>query len=48
MEIGDLPLYDQDLEAELPASVLRFKREVEAATPSFSLRRNSTAPSRPR
>jgi len=42
VEIGDLPLYDQDLEAELPASVLRFKREVEAAdavllvTPEFN------------
>ncbi len=31
VEIGDLPLYDQDLEAELPATVQRFKREVEAA-----------------
>jgi len=31
VEIGDLPLYDQDLEAELPASVQRFKREIEAA-----------------
>lgn len=31
VEIGDLPLYDQDLEADLPASVQRFKREVEAA-----------------
>lgn len=31
VEIGDLPLYDQDLEAELPAQVQRFKREIEAA-----------------
>jgi chromate reductase len=31
VEIGDLPLYDQDLEAELPASVQRFKREIEAS-----------------
>lgn len=42
VEIGDLPLYDQDLETELPASVQRFKREVEAAdailfvTPEFN------------
>jgi chromate reductase, NAD(P)H dehydrogenase (quinone) len=31
VEIGDLPLYNQDDEAELPASVVRFKREIEAA-----------------
>jgi chromate reductase, NAD(P)H dehydrogenase (quinone) len=31
IEIGDLPLYDQDLEAELPASVVRFKRQIESA-----------------
>lgn len=31
VEIGDLPLYNQDLEAELPAAVVRFKREIEAA-----------------
>lgn len=42
IEIGDLPLYNQDLEADLPASVQRFKREVEAAdavllvTPEFN------------
>lgn len=42
VEIGDLPLYDQDLETELPASVQRFKREVEASdavlfvTPEFN------------
>lgn len=42
VEIGDLPLYNQDLEAELPASVVRFKREIEAAdavlliTPEFN------------
>jgi chromate reductase len=29
--IDDLPLYNQDLEAELPASVRRFKAEIEAA-----------------
>jgi chromate reductase len=29
--IDDLPLYNQDLEAELPASVARFKQEVEGA-----------------
>ena len=31
VEIGDLPLYNQDLEAELPAPVTRFKREIESA-----------------
>jgi chromate reductase, NAD(P)H dehydrogenase (quinone) len=31
VEIGDLPLYDYELEAELPAAVKRFKAEVEAA-----------------
>ena len=42
VEIGDLPLYDQDLEAELPAAVVRFKREIEGAdavlfvTPEFN------------
>jgi len=42
VEIGDLPLYDQDLEAELPAAVVRFKQQVEAAdavlfvTPEFN------------
>jgi len=42
VEIGDLPLYDQDLEAELPAAVVRFKREIEDAdavlfvTPEFN------------
>jgi chromate reductase len=29
--IDDLPLYNQDLEAELPAAVTRFKSEIEAA-----------------
>jgi len=28
--IGDLPMYNQDLEAALPESVTRFKREIEA------------------
>lgn len=42
VEIGGLPLYNQDLEAELPAPVQRFKREIEAAdavlfvTPEFN------------
>lgn len=42
VEIGDLPLYDQDLEAEFPAAVVRFKREIESAdavlfvTPEFN------------
>ena len=42
VEIGDLPLYNQDLEGDLPASVQRFKREVESAdavlfvTPEFT------------
>jgi chromate reductase len=42
VEIGDLPLYNQDLEGALPASVVRFKREIEAAdavlfvTPEFN------------
>lgn len=42
VEIGDLPLYNQDLEANLPAAVTRFKAELEAAdavlfvTPEFN------------
>jgi chromate reductase len=42
VEIGDLPLYDQDLEAELPATVQSFKRQIESAdailfvTPEFN------------
>ena len=42
VEIGDLPLYNQDLEAPLPAPVARFKRQIEAAeavlliTPEFN------------
>lgn len=42
VEIGDLPLYDQDLETELPAAVVRFKGQVESAdavlfvTPEFN------------
>ncbi len=42
VEIGDLPLYDQDLEADLPASVVRFKSQIESAdavlfvTPEFN------------
>jgi chromate reductase len=42
VEIGDLPLYNQDLESDLPISVQRFKREIEAAdavllvTPEFN------------
>lgn len=42
VEIGDLPLYDQDLEVDLPASVVRFKQQIEAAdavlliTPEFN------------
>lgn len=31
VEIADLPLYSEDLEADLPAPVVRFKREIEAA-----------------
>lgn len=31
VEIGDLPHFSEDLEAALPASVVRFKAEVEAA-----------------
>jgi chromate reductase, NAD(P)H dehydrogenase (quinone) len=31
VDIDDLPLYSQDLEAELPKSVVRFKSEVAAA-----------------
>jgi chromate reductase len=31
VEIGDLPLYDQDLEADLPATVMRFKHQIESA-----------------
>lgn len=42
VEIGDLPLYNQDLEASLPAAVQRFKAEIEASdavlfvTPEFN------------
>lgn len=42
VEIGDLPLYDQDLEGELPAPVQRFKHQIESAdavlfvTPEFN------------
>ena len=42
VEIGALPLYNQDLETELPAAVVRFKREIESAdavlfvTPEFN------------
>lgn len=42
LDVGDLPLYNQDLESELPAPVVRFKREIEAAdavlfvTPEFN------------
>lgn len=42
VEIGQLPLYNQDLETELPSAVQRFKREIEAAdavllvTPEFN------------
>lgn len=42
VEIGDLPLYNQDDEAALPASVTRFKNQIEAAdavlfvTPEFN------------
>ena len=31
VSIGDLPLYNQDLEGELPKSVVRFKSEIAAA-----------------
>src|SRR5262245_34545832 len=31
VRIDDLPLYNQDLDAELPQSVVRFKAEIEAA-----------------
>ncbi|MET0527027.1 MAG: NAD(P)H-dependent oxidoreductase, partial [Microvirga sp.] len=31
VEIGDLPLYNEDLWENPPATVLRFKREVEGA-----------------
>ncbi len=31
VKIDDLPLYNQDLEANLPASVSRMKKEIEAA-----------------
>ncbi|HYD88335.1 MAG TPA: NAD(P)H-dependent oxidoreductase [Vitreimonas sp.] len=31
VEIGELPLYDQDREAELPAAVVRFKQQIESA-----------------
>ena len=31
VQIDDLPLYSQDLEAELPRSVVRFKSEIAAA-----------------
>lgn len=31
VETADLPLYDYELEAQLPVSVTRFKQEIEAA-----------------
>ncbi len=31
VEIGDLPFYNQDLEAELPAAIVRFKQQIEGA-----------------
>jgi chromate reductase len=31
IEIGDLPLFNQDLEASVPASVTKFKTEIESA-----------------
>lgn len=31
VEIGDLPLYDQDQESELPRTVQRFKQQIESA-----------------
>jgi chromate reductase len=31
VSIGDLPLYNQDLEGELPRSVVRFKAEIAAS-----------------
>lgn len=42
VEIGDLPLYNQDLEGDLPAPVVRFKQQIESAdavlfvTPEFN------------
>jgi chromate reductase len=42
VEIGDLPLYNQDLESDLPATVVRFKQQIESAdavlfvTPEFN------------
>jgi chromate reductase, NAD(P)H dehydrogenase (quinone) len=42
VEIGELPLYNQDLEADLPAAVVRFKQQIESAeavlfvTPEFN------------
>jgi chromate reductase len=31
IEIGDLPMYNEDLEGNLPASVVRLKQEIIAA-----------------
>lgn len=31
LEIGDLPLYNQDFDADFPAAGLRFKSQIEAA-----------------
>lgn len=31
VELGDLPIYNEDLEASLPASVVRLKQEIAAA-----------------
>src|SRR5262245_12659790 len=42
VEIADLPLYNQDLESELPGPVVRFKQQIESAdavlfvTPEFN------------
>lgn len=29
--IGELPLFNQDLEGDMPAAVVKFKQEIEAA-----------------
>lgn len=42
VEIVDLPLYNQDMEGDLPAAVIRFKQQIESAdavlfvTPEFN------------
>src|SRR5262245_5068354 len=44
VSIGDLPLYNQDLEGELPRSVVRFKAEIAAADGLLFVTPSTTVP----